>query len=395
MIAWALRFVDCPNRLFSIYLTSPIIAQAAGTAKQRTRVGPDAACASIHNPLDVALVPYYNPDCWIVQKYLKVVNEEGVMSEQLIEAAMAEVEERLVQVIDSEVELLNDASRHILTSGGKRIRPRVGLLSYLAVGGENLSDAVSMVAAIEMVHTATLVHDDINDHSLVRRGRPAVHARWGRTFALLTGDYLFTKVYELMAPYGADMNVIMADACSKLVEGETLQAATAKAGTIDRETYKRIVSLKTASLFEGSARMGALLGGGSQDEIDALSEYAYNLGVAFQIVDDVLDVVGDPETMGKPVATDITTNRGVMVANKDRALLSLPTNGEVVANGAQSEDPIERMMAKLRESGTIEVAKLQAYEMADRARTALDRVPPSTARDMLHELIDMVVDRDR
>lgn len=319
------------------------------------------------------------------------------MADQLIDAAMAEVEERLIQVIDSEVELLNDASRHILTSGGKRVRPQVGLLSYLAVGGQNLSEAVSMVSAIEMVHTATLVHDDINDHSLVRRGRPAVHARWGRTFALLTGDYLFTKVYELMAPYGADMNVIMADACSKLVEGETLQAATAKSGTIDRETYKRIVSLKTASLFEGSAHMGALLGGGTPDQVQALSEYGYNLGVAFQIIDDVLDVIGDPETLGKPVATDITTNRGVMVANNERALLQLPMNGEAtaVANGAASDDPIERMMAKLRESGTIEVAKMQAFEMAERARAALERIPPSPARDRLHGLIDLVVDRDR
>lgn len=322
------------------------------------------------------------------------------MEAKLIDAAMAAVDAKLVQVIDSEVELLNEASRHILTSGGKRIRPQVGLLSYLAVGGRNLDDAVAMVAAIEMVHSATLVHDDINDHSLVRRGRPAVHARWGRTFALLTGDYLFTKVYELMAPYGADLNVIMADACSKLVEGETLQAATAKAGTIDRETYKRIVSLKTASLFEGASRMGAMLGGGTTDEIEALSEYAYNLGIAFQIIDDVLDIIGDPETLGKPVATDIAQNRGVVVATtKEKALLSLPMNGEAAVatavGPAQSDDPIERMMAKLRESGTIEVAKMQAYEMADRARTALYRVPQSPARDSLESLIDLVVDRDR
>jgi geranylgeranyl pyrophosphate synthase len=257
-----------------------------------------------------------------------------------------------------------------------------------------------MATAVEMVHSATLVHDDINDHSLLRRGRPAVHARWGRTFALLTGDYLFTKVYELMAPYGPTYNIIMADACSKLVEGETLQAATAKAGSIDRETYKRIVALKTASLFESAARMGALLGGGTDDEVAALGEYAYNLGVAFQIIDDVLDVIGDPETLGKPVATDLTQGRGVMIANRDRALLSLPSNGEAVATAQvatapASDDPIERMMAQLRESGSIELAKLQAYEMAGRARAALERVPPSPARDYLDELVDLVVERDR
>jgi geranylgeranyl pyrophosphate synthase len=276
----------------------------------------------------------------------------------------------------------------------------MALLSYMAVGGQNPEEAVPMATAVEMVHSATLVHDDINDHSLLRRGRPAVHARWGRTFALLTGDYLFTKVYELMAPYGPTYNIIMADACSKLVEGETLQAATAKAGSIDRETYKRIVALKTASLFESAARMGALLGGGTDDEVAALGEYAYNLGVAFQIIDDVLDVIGDPETLGKPVATDLTQGRGVMIANRDRALLSLPSNGEAVATAQvatapASDDPIERMMAQLRESGSIELAKLQAYEMAGRARAALERVPPSPARDYLDELVDLVVERDR
>ena len=117
------------------------------------------------------------------------------------------VEDALIASIDSEVELLNDASRHILSSGGKHLRPHIAMLAYLAVGGQDLLEAVPMAAAIEMVHTATLVHDDINDHSLLRRGRPSVHARWGRTFALLTGDYMFAKVYELMAPYGPTYNL--------------------------------------------------------------------------------------------------------------------------------------------------------------------------------------------
>ena len=171
------------------------------------------------------------------------------------------VEQILQDVVDSDVEVLRQASQHIISSGGKRIRPRLALLAYLAAGGADPLEAVPMAAAIEMVHTATLVHDDINDHSLTRRGKITVHARWGRTFALLTGDYLFTKVYELMAPYGGDFNVTMADACIKLVEGETLQAAAAKSGMMDRETYKSIIARKTASLFEAGARMGGQLAG--------------------------------------------------------------------------------------------------------------------------------------
>ena len=313
----------------------------------------------------------------------------------------------LIATIDSEVELLNEASRHIISGGGKHLRPHVALLSYLAAGGEDLSEAVSMAAAIEMVHTATLVHDDINDHALLRRGRPSVHARWGRTFALLTGDYMFAKVYELMAPYGPEYNIIMARACSELVEGETLQAVAAKAGAIDRETYKRIVALKTASLFEGAARMGALLGGGDERVVNALAEYAYNLGIAFQMVDDILDVIGDPTALGKPVGADLAQGRGAFVAQPNgKTILSLHATDDLsaataavaevvaVAEPDDEADPIARMMAKLRTSGAIEAARLQALEMIDRARAALDDVPPSAARDELMSLTDDVLNRD-
>ncbi len=308
----------------------------------------------------------------------------------LTQVGLDAVEETLVAAIDSEVPLLNDASRHILTSGGKHLRPHIAMLAYLAVGGDDLLEAVPMAAAVEMVHTATLVHDDINDHSLLRRGRPSVHARWGRTFALLTGDYMFAKVYELMAPYGAEYNVIMADACCRLVEGETLQAVSAKAGEIDRETYKRIVSLKTASLFEASARMGALIGGGTPAEVDALADYAYHLGIAFQVVDDILDVIGDPAALGKPVGADLSQGRGAFVAQGERAILTLQPAAEAPAE----DDPIQRMMAKLRNSGAIEMARLQAAEMVERARRALEHIGPSPARDELEALTNLVLERD-
>jgi geranylgeranyl pyrophosphate synthase len=333
---------------------------------------------------------------------------EANMVNKLVQQGMESVEATLMTVIDSEIELLNDASRHILTSGGKRLRPHVALLSYLAAGGENISKVVPMATAIEMVHTATLVHDDINDHSLVRRGRPAVHARWGRTFALLTGDYLFTKVYQLMAPYDSSYNVIMADACSELVEGETLQAATAKAGKMDRETYKRIVSLKTASLFDAAARMGAMLAGAEDEVVHALARYAYHLGIAFQIVDDVLDVIGDPEMLGKPVGSDLAQQRGVLAtqetgAKNGRSLLSLhhETGYEMAVvqqpSAAEADtdvDPIQQMMNQLRDSGAIELARLQAIETAARARQSLKDVPPSPARDELEALVDAVLERD-
>ncbi len=317
------------------------------------------------------------------------------MGIEIIQEGLEAIDGHLLAAVNSEVAVLYDASQHILTSGGKRIRPQMALLAYLAAGGEDIDTVVPIAAAVEMVHTATLVHDDINDHSLTRRGKPTVHTVWGRTFALLTGDYLFTKVYELMAPYGPEFNVIMAGACSRLVEGETLQATAAKSGTIDRETYKDIISLKTASLFEAAARMGAQLAADDQKLIDDLANYAYYLGLTFQIVDDILDIVGDPEEMGKPVGSDLLQGRGVLAAHQD----GQPVDGDgstiAVAEAVKTEaiDPIQQMMAGLRESGAVEIARIQAEEMGRRARQALASVPHSTARSELLSLIDTVLNR--
>lgn len=312
------------------------------------------------------------------------------MIEDRIQNGLDAIEEKLHTVVGSDVKLLEEAGQHIISSGGKRLRPRMALLAYLAAGGSNIEDVVPMAAAVEMVHTATLVHDDINDHSITRRGKLTVHAKYGRTFALLTGDYLFTKVYEMMAPYGTEYNVIMANATTRLVEGETLQAAAAKAGDMDRETYKTVISRKTASLFEASARMGAMLAGGSNDTIEALADYAYNLGLTFQIVDDILDIVGDPETMGKPVGTDLAQNRGVMSVQNGGFAEATET-----ATAVAEADPIAQMMANLRESGAIEIARMQAREVAERARTALTNIAPSDAKTELADLIEMVLDRDK
>jgi geranylgeranyl pyrophosphate synthase len=301
------------------------------------------------------------------------------MSPDIIQEGLTAIDEHLLVAANSEVAVLHDASEHILTSGGKRIRPQMALLAYLAAGGQNLEEVVPIAAAIE---------------SLTRRGKATVHSVWGRTFALLTGDYLFTKVYELMAPYGPEYNVVMATACSRLVEGETLQAAAAKAGTVDSETYKKIISLKTASLFEAAARMGAQLAADDADLVENLANYAYNLGLTFQIVDDILDIVGDPEEMGKPVGTDLMQGRGVLAVQNNQK--SHDGDGAAVAVAeAVPQDPIERMMAGLRASGAVEIARLQAEKMGQRARRALEDVPSSAARTELLDLVDLVLSRQK
>ncbi len=314
------------------------------------------------------------------------------MSVTQIEEAVASVDQTLLDIVQTDVTLLQEASEHIIDSGGKRLRPRLLILSYLAAGGQNPQEAISLAAAVELVHTATLVHDDINDHSLTRRGKITVHAKWGRTFALLTGDYLFTKVYELMAPYGTRHNVIMADACVSLVEGETLQAAAAKAGEMNQETYYKIIARKTASLFEAAAQMGAILGEADEEIIAALAQYAFNLGLAFQIVDDVLDIVGDPETLGKPVGSDIAQGAGAIMAQNGRQLTSESGTSPTATAAA---DPIAEMLASLRDSGAVDVALAKANDYASRAREALNGLTDSPALHELEALVDLVVDRQR
>ncbi|NDJ53700.1 MAG: polyprenyl synthetase family protein [Chloroflexi bacterium] len=311
------------------------------------------------------------------------------MTFNLDEAILA-VDELMMSAVESDVEVLQDASRHIISAGGKRVRPRVLFLAHQAMGGDRVDDAVRIAAAIELVHTATLVHDDINDHGTLRRGRVTINQRWGRTFALLTGDFLFTVVYQMMAPY-KDLNITFSQATTALVEGETLQAAAAKAGDLNRETYQRIVAKKTASLFRAAALLGAELADADQAHIDALGEYGFYLGLAFQVVDDLLDLTGDPRLMGKAAGVDMAQGRGVAAAVGGNGHAAV---GAVAVAEETDDDPLFAVKQRLVESGAVEEGRKMAAVLAGQANAALDKLPPSEAVDGLRELINLVVDRD-
>lgn len=305
---------------------------------------------------------------------------------EFVDAGLTSVEEAMHQATSSEVEVLRDASRHILSAGGKRIRPRLLLLSYLALGGNDLELVAKPAAAVELMHTASVVHDDINDHGIVRRGRPSVNSIWGRTFALLTGDFLFTAVYELMAPY-QDLNVDLARAATALVEGETLQASAVKDDIFTRDIYMRIIALKTAALFRAAGTIGAKLANGSSDEVAALSNFGFNLGMAFQIVDDILDLVADESTLGKSTGIDLEQGRGVAVALNDA--------GKSSGNGSHViEDPMDRIKRRLLEGNTIAKAREQAELLVQDAIIQLSVIPNSHYKDELVNLANLVIKRD-
>lgn len=301
-----------------------------------------------------------------------------------LDEGLAAVERAMLDASDSQVDVLRDASRHILGAGGKRVRPRLLLLAYMALGGRDLERVAKPAAAIELMHTASVVHDDINDHGIMRRGRPSVNAAWGRTFALLTGDFLFTAVYELMAPYG-DLNRDLARAATALVEGETLQAAAVKDNNFSRAVYMRVIALKTAALFRAAGAIGAKLADARRSEIEALSDFGFNLGLAFQIVDDILDLVADEERLGKTAGIDMDQGRGVAVA-----LGADNGNGRSLA-GEQLDNIKRRML----EGGAIDLARDQANRLAENAVERLSVLEATPARHALLEMTRLVVERDR
>ena len=315
------------------------------------------------------------------------INEaKHVSLDQLIQTGLATVEQAMFDVTNSDVEVLRDASHHILSAGGKRVRPRLLLLSYLALGGTDLDYIAKPAAAVELMHTASVVHDDINDHGIMRRGRPSVNSIWGRTFALLTGDFLFTAVYELMASY-KDLNIDLASSATALVEGETLQASAVKDNNFTREIYMRIIALKTAALFRAAGQIGAKLANGTAQEIDALANFGFNLGLAFQIVDDILDIIADEQQLGKTAGIDVEQGRGIAVAWQEN-------NGKTQNRAAVNDDPMDVIRSKLMEGDAIERGREQARQLVDVAVMSLSVIPDSEAKSELIELANTIINRD-
>lgn len=311
------------------------------------------------------------------------MNQPVIADQQaMLDTGLEAVERVMFRTVGSEVEVLRDASRHILNAGGKRVRPRLAVLAYLAAGGTDVEEIAPPAAAVELMHTASVVHDDINDHGVMRRGKPSVNARFGRTFALLTGDFLFTAVYQLMAPYG-ELNIHLANAATALVEGETLQAYAVKNNEFTSENYARIIALKTAALFEAAGVMGARLADADEDVVEGLRQYSYNLGLAFQIVDDILDIVGDEQTLGKTAGIDLAQGRGI-AAVQDESRTNAENNG----------DPMETIKRKLMSGGRLEKARQQAQQLVQAAIDELDILPDSFAKAELMRMAEMILNRN-
>jgi geranylgeranyl pyrophosphate synthase len=304
-----------------------------------------------------------------------------------LKSALARVEAMLGDLTASEVPVLTETSSHIVRSGGKRLRPRVLLLSFEACGGTDVSIAIPVATGVELIHTASLVHDDINDHSDLRRGTETINARWGNTLALLTGDFIFLKVLNLVAGFNPDVIRILARACIALVEGETLQTASEGECNTTEEDYLEVVERKTASLFSACAELGSLVAGGASEQHAALRGYGYNLGVAFQIRDDVLDLIGNSDRLGKPIARDLDQQKMSLAA-----LHAFGTADE--ARDALAGMERASVIETLERAGGIEYAMERSREYSELAKEQLSILPSSSAREELVTLADTAVKRE-
>lgn len=305
-----------------------------------------------------------------------------------LERALGLVDGLLEETLGGKVPLLAEASRQMLRSGGKRLRPRLVLLAHEALGGNNLSKAVTVAATVELLHTASLIHDDINDHSDMRRGQPSVNARLGNSLALLVGDYAFIRVLELLAELNARIIRVLAECCTAIVEGETLQMLQAKMGVLSEEEHLRAIELKTASLFAACSETGAIVAEGSEGQVRALRDYGLHLGMAFQLRDDVLDYIGDGTRLGKPVYSDL--QEGKLSLAPLYAIQHRRDAREILTSGDGG-----RIRQLLAETGALDYATACATSHAQKAIEAICPLPASPAKEALGDLATLAVTRDR
>jgi len=303
------------------------------------------------------------------------------------------VEQRLVDCTRSkECEITEIASR-LIKGGGKRIRPVITLLTFNAFHGERKDDVVDIATAMELIHAATLLHDDIIDGAEFRRGKESAYKRYGLTRTLVTGDFLFIKAFEFAGKFDETVVQWTADACTSLTEGEVLQGSFNRNRTVTAQDYIRIVERKTASLFQTGAKLGAYIAGTSPEQVEMAANFGLNLGIAFQMMDDVLDVVGRRDLLGKSTGMDLRDGNPSLPI-----VLSLLDGHQTVSQVFQSQTPtekdIQRALDAMGNGTVIERARSFSRKYAVKASLEIDKLPDSPARDGLKALGRLLTDRD-
>ena len=307
--------------------------------------------------------------------------------------------------LGSSVPLVSTVAEHIVAGGGKRLRPLIVLLSAHAAGAPRTSTGThhhEAAAFIEFIHTATLLHDDVVDHSSMRRGRDTANALFGNEASVLVGDFVYSRAFQMMAAIGvARVMEIMADATNVIAEGEVLQLMNAQDPDTTEERYLEVIHRKTAKLFEAGAEVAAVLAGADRTVQNALATYGRHLGAAFQLIDDVLDYRSDPASRGKNLGEDLAEGKMTLPlihayqhgSPADREFI----HDVVLAAGGEdrTQPDLGRILAAIDTSGGIEYTREKALAESAAAMAALAPVPASRFRDALAQLAAVAVERDR
>jgi len=322
-----------------------------------------------------------------------------------------EILKKYSESIDHEIEealstvnpkALRDSSVHLISAGGKKIRPSLAVLSCQAVGGKS-EYALKTAAAIELIHTFSLIHDDIMDKDDMRRGEPSVHVLWGEPLAILAGDTLFSKAFETVIRTKIDDTsykrvnealAVVVDSCIKICEGQACDMSFEEKFDVKESEYMNMIYKKTAALIAAATKAGAIMGGGNPEQVEALSEYGRLIGLSFQIQDDYLDVVSDAESLGKPVGSDIVEGKMTLMVVKALAEAS-PEDKETLITILKENNPerVDEAISIFEKYGSIKYTHDLALENVRKAKELLDILDDSEAKDALLLIADFVLQR--
>lgn len=313
----------------------------------------------------------------------------------LVRDSLRLVEAKFLEDTVSAVAGITEIGQYLHAGGGKRVRPTLVLLAAGLCGVEG-PGVIALATVVEMIHAATLIHDDVIDGAEIRRGRPSTNFRWGTQKCVLAGDWLYMQAFNVAL---RERNFAILDELISLtqamVEGELLQQEmTGK--VVTRAQHLALIERKTARLFAVSCKLGAMRGGRDTATVAALGDYGHHLGLAFQMVDDLLDLVASAAQLGKPVGNDL--REGKMTLPCLDAYAAAPAEGRarferVLRDGGFENVPFDEIQAMLAASGSLDRARLEAREHAERARQLILGFPPSRYRDALEELPSLMVER--
>jgi len=319
----------------------------------------------------------------------------------LLEQALAPIQQDLRVVTDrlhsQLTEPLARRAAYLITAGGKRLRPALVLLAGRCGKPTSRDALIDTATAVELIHTATLIHDDIIDQSQLRRRQPTFHRRWGTERAVLTGDYLYTTAFTLLARlHTPRVMQVMADVCQQLSRGELLEVEVRYRLDLTEVEYLEIIRDKTASLIGGCCQAGALLGGATDEVVARMGEFGVNYGLAFQIIDDCLDLTGDPKQLGKSIHADLDKGAVSLPIIYLAEALSLRRRRQLFAPLKRSDTSpvaLTRIAAQARSSGAIARAQDQARVFVRRAQEAIAQVPLNSLGSAYESLAEYAVDR--